>query len=120
MTYNYPQNWPVIAFETKRKAGFRCRACLASSLETPNTQLYVYPIDHNPANTDRSNLVVLCQLCLHRLQNIDLWERRRHLDYLEAIAQGQLLFKLKPELAPAPFKSKLDMLIKLAKSDITK
>jgi len=119
MPDNYPQNWPIIAFEAKRKAGHKCGACLASSLTNESVKLTVCPIDGNPSHTDDSNLIVLCQLCLLRLHNINLWQKKRHLDFLNAIARGQLSFKLPLELEPQPFKSKLDMLIKLAKSDIT-
>jgi len=64
----YPKNWPVIAWEVKRAAGFRCEHCGHPHDPEAGYCLTVHHLDGNPANCAPENLVALCQRCHLRIQ----------------------------------------------------
>jgi len=62
----YPKDWETIAYEIKKKAGFRCEHC--GSLSIPGRILTVHHLDRDPCNNSLDNLVALCQVCHLRIQ----------------------------------------------------
>lgn len=86
-TDGYPDNWPEIAEQIKRDAGYCCEKCGSPSV--PRRVLTVHHLDLDKANVTYENLVALCQVChLHvqgvyrppqRVMWVEEWQRKRGL-----------------------------------------
>jgi 5-methylcytosine-specific restriction endonuclease McrA len=78
----YPDNWPDIALEIKRAAGWMCEHCgiqhdpiTGRSVERlcsdgSGAVLTVHHLDGNKSNCTYKNLVALCQFCHLHIQAV--------------------------------------------------
>lgn len=103
----YPEDWGHIAFEAKRRAGWRCEHCNAEfspsgkAKDTRNrdgkpTILTVHHLDGNRVNNEHANLLVVCQRCHLHIQGV--WQPGAELPagWLEVpgwLTERGLLFK---------------------------
>lgn len=71
----YPIDWPVIAQEVKRRAGWRCVRCGADHDPSAGYSLTVHHLDIDPANNAWWNLTALCQRCHLHIQGKVIIER---------------------------------------------
>lgn len=62
----YPADWPVIAWRTKREAGWRCVRC--GHINCTGHILTVHHLDMDPSNCEWWNLAALCQQCHLHIQ----------------------------------------------------
>ena len=81
----YPKNWKEIAFELKKRAGWKCSMCAHYNDVKGGYALTVHHVDGDPENNYRSNLVVVCQRCHLKLEH----ERRRRLRQEVEVRMGQ-------------------------------
>jgi 5-methylcytosine-specific restriction endonuclease McrA len=85
----YPDNWDDLATAVKEAVGWRCQECgrqcrrPGEPFDTHVRTLTVAHLDHNPANSDPSNLAALCSGChlrqdaQHHARNAAATRRRR-------------------------------------------
>lgn len=81
----YPRNWKEIAFQLKKKAGWKCKMCRHYNNRKEGYALTVHHVDGNPFNNKPRNTVVVCQRCHLKLEN----ERRRRLRQEVEVRMGQ-------------------------------
>lgn len=78
----YPENWKEISYQIRYEACFKCEICDAENGQPhPATKskvvLTVHHLDYNPQNSDRKNLIALCQRCHNRIDKHFRKENRR-------------------------------------------
>lgn len=80
----YPSDWERIAFEVKKKSGWRCERCgmqcrlPGEPFDTHKRTLTVHHIDHTPENCEPGNLIALCPKCHLRADAEHHAETRRN------------------------------------------
>lgn len=75
----YPENWPMIAYQVKDEAGWKCVRCGHAHDPKTGYTLTVHHLDGNKANCSKENIRALCQRCHLRAEK-----------YCAAIAEGQI------------------------------
>ena len=113
----YPPNWPEIAREVKRQAGWQCVRCDHPHERHTWHVLTVHHLDGDKPNCRWWNLVALCQRCHLSVQGrVNLFQvyMLEHSEWFKPYAAGWYAFRyLGQDLSRAEAEARLDELLAL-------